>query len=195
MTIPIVFGNGQEIATKTALNKNYLVFKRALKKFEAENGFPLTSKYLGKQKFKEHIINYLNIMLDCGMGYGDQESACIPSYDNRDDFDTDIYHTLNGGIVDLHYFDDGQFVLTDGTLVLLENRDYGYPLYISVDLNGHNKRPNRLGKDLFMFQIMDDGKLLPMGTEGTVYTGEDFCSENSTESMNGAACTVEILRN
>lgn len=36
-------------------------------------------------------------------------------------------------------------------------------ILISVDVNGYSKKPNRLGKDLFMFQVSDTGKLLPMG--------------------------------
>ena len=50
-------------------------------------------------------------------------------------------------------FDDGQFVLNDSSLVLLENDDTNkqYGIYISVDVNGYNKRPNKLGIDLFMF--------------------------------------------
>ena len=68
-------------------------------------------------------------------------------------------------------------------------------LWISVDVNGFNKKPNRFGQDLFMFQIDDKGKLLPMGTMGTTfYSATDAnCSRTSTGKMNGAGCTTKAL--
>lgn len=64
--------------------------------------------------------------------------------------------------------------------------------FISVDVNGYLKNPNRLWQDLFMFQIDDKGKLLPMGAEGTTYYSETdkYCSPASTDPMNGAGCTT-----
>lgn len=72
--------------------------------------------------------------------------------------------------------------MNDGSLVLLENT-IAARVFISIDVNGYNKNPNRLGHDLFMFQIDDKGKLLPMGASGTAYysTIDDFCSPTSTE--------------
>lgn len=89
-------------------------------------------------------------------------------YDDPDKSST-TYKTYNGvSLMELANFDDGQFVMSDGMLVLIENRQVP-KLYISVDVNGFNKKPNRLGQDLFMFQINEKGALLPMGAEGTDY--------------------------
>ena len=74
----------------------------------------------------------------------------------------------------------------------MENIKNG-PLYISVDVNGYNKNPNRFGHDLFMFQIDDKGKLLPMGLSGTTYYDDEYCSATSTNKMNGAGCTHKAL--
>ena len=64
-----------------------------------------------------------------------------------------------------------------------------------MDVNGYIKGPNRLGKDLFMFQIDKDGKLLPMGAKGTNYYSysDEYCSNTGTGGMNGAGCTVKAL--
>ena len=81
-------------------------------------------------------------------------------------------------------------------LILLENVGQGGAnIYISVDVNGYKKAPNRLGQDLFMFQLGNEGELLPMGAPNTVYyTGNDaYCSNTSTTSMNGAGCTYKAL--
>lgn len=68
-------------------------------------------------------------------------------------------------------------------------------LFISVDVNGVNKKPNRLGHDLFMFQIDNKGSLLPMGVPGTSYYSETdaYCSPSIISNMNGAGCTYKAL--
>ena len=95
----------------------------------------------------------------------------------------------------MKFFDDGQFVLNDGTLVLLQNEN-GLRVMISVDVNGFGKGPNRLGRDLFMFQLTDDGELLPMGAKGSNYysVNDSYCSDTSTSNMNGAGCTYKMLQ-
>ncbi len=68
-------------------------------------------------------------------------------------------------------------------------------VYVSIDENGYNKRPSRLGQDLFMFQLDDEGKLLPMGAKGTAFYDENdaYCSKSSNNSLNGAGCTYKAL--
>ncbi len=60
---------------------------------------------------------------------------------------------------------------------------------------GTIKNPNRLGQDLFMFQINEKGMLLPMGVKGTDYYSEidEYCSNSSSDSINGAGCTYNAL--
>ncbi len=84
-------------------------------------------------------------------------------------------------------------MLNDGSLVLLE--DNGRFLFISIDVNGYNKNPNRLGQDLFIFQIDEKGKLLPMGVPDSYYYSSTaaYCSPSSSGSMNGAGCTYNAL--
>lgn len=92
-------------------------------------------------------------------------------------------------------FDDGQFVTADGIIVLLNNTITSFTA-ISIDVNGHLKAPNRLGYDLFMFQIDDkDGRLRAMGAPGTIYysRNDSYCSKTSTNSMNGAGCMYKAL--
>ena len=124
---------------------------------------------------------------DCGYAYSNNTNrACFSSGKN-------IYKTLNGmSDIYLNVFDDGQFVINDSSLVLIENYNY---LFISVDVNGYNKKPNRLGIDLFMFEIDEKGTLLPMGVKGTTYYRANYglCSKNSSSNLNGAGCTYKAL--
>ena len=98
---------------------------------------------------------------------------------------------MNGNSIKrLSLFDDGQFVLMDGSLILIE---YSTSL-MTVDVNGYLKNPNRWGHDLFTFQLMNDGRILPMGAPDTQYADKSrYCSTTSTEQFNGIACTYYAL--
>ncbi len=197
MTIPTLIADQQNKALQAQLKKAYSEINQALKLYQAENGIPLTSNNIGIKELKENIMPYFKVAIDCGFGIN-EEDACVKNYDNGEGTSSDDYKTLTGNEIDLYKFDDGQFVLNDGTLILIENgappTDLR-PIYISCDVNGLANKPNRLGKDLFMFQINDKGILLPMGAEGTDYYDENdaWCSSTSTENLNGAGCTYKAL--
>ena len=41
---------------------------------------------------------------------------------------------------------------------------------------------------------MSDGRLLPMGAEGTDYTNHStYCSPNSSDGLNGISCTYKAI--
>ena len=198
MTIPSLNNSTNDIAIKSALKKNASVLQQVLYKYKIENGIPLSPvDYEGTHTLKPELIKYFNVMTDCGLGNDDVNTACVPNQDNGafDKKNKTEYLTYNGkSKIYMSPFDDGQFVLTDGTLVLLENYDVTKILYISVDVNGFGKKPNRLGKDLFMFQVMDNGSLKPMGAKGTTYPEDTYCSTSSASDMNGAGCTSKMLK-
>lgn len=79
-------------------------------------------------------------------------------------------------------------------MIFLERPVGGEQMFITVDVNGIKKKPNLWGHDLFTFQVMDDGKILPMGAEGTLYTDENaYCSKSSNNGLNGIGCTYKAL--
>ncbi|MCD7879184.1 MAG: hypothetical protein LUG16_04540 [Candidatus Gastranaerophilales bacterium] len=133
-------------------------------------------------------------MYDCGETR--LNSLCVPmdGANSEDEGNSDNYKTYNGKTMDYNLFDDGQFVLSDGSLLLFEGNQNTVYRVVSVDVNGYSKKPNRLGKDLFMFQLMETGELLPMGANGTLLTSvSKYCSDTSSHGWNGAACTYLIL--
>lgn len=94
-------------------------------------------------------------------------------------------------------FDDGQFYLSNGMLIAIQNEGNGL-LYITVDINGKMNKPNALGHDLFMFQLIQKGDrsiLVPMGAKGTAYEGDALCNPKSTNYLNGLSCTYNALDN
>lgn len=63
-----------------------------------------------------------------------------------------------------------------------------------MDVNGITKNPNRWGYDLFTFQLVNDGKILPMGAPNTSYKDRNpYCWKSSTAVYNGIACTYYAL--
>lgn len=194
MTLPTVMNNSRNKALETALKKNYSVIEQALNMYYAQTGERLLPKNLGNDELKSILVKYMDVLYDCGLGT-DVHKACIKHYVDASR-DSTNYKTYNGqSNIELRYFDDGQFILNDGSLILLENFGSGSVVYISVDVNGYQKNPNRLGLDLFMFQIVDNGRLLPMGASGTYYysANDEYCSKTSTNAMNGAGCTYKAL--
>ena len=201
MTMPSLIQNVRNRELESGLKKGASVIGQALNMYQAENGVPITAD-IGNHELKPEIIKYFNVLTDCGLGHDDADTACIKNYGNADTNSTTYKNFTGNNTIDLHKFDDGQFILTDGSMILINNATSATAgaggdinTYISVDVNGYNKRPNRLGQDLFMFQVDDRGKLLPMGAEGTQFYDENdaYCSKTSTSNNNGAGCTYKAL--
>lgn len=191
MTLPTIIDNSRNKQLETALKRSYSVISQALDMYYAREGVKLTPKNCERHKLKPILMKYLYSAKDCGWGAGDGLKSCIPSSyhltDEQKEAGYNKYKTLNSSSdIYMNIFDDGQFVLNDSSLVLLENA--GSNIFISVDVNGYNKRPNKLGIDLFMFEINDDGALLPMGANGTYYyrANDEYCSWTSKNKQNGA---------
>ena len=199
LTLPALINNNRNKALETAFKKNYSAISQALNMYYAQNGERLTPEYVGRHELKPILIKYMNVLHDCGWGaeHTDEElkKACIPNSSDATKR-SQVYKNFNGtNTIPLALLDDGQFVLNDGSLILLENVSAGGRLYISVDVNGYLKNPNRLGQDLFMFQIDNKGNLLPMGAKGTDYYSANnlYCSKTSTSTNNGAGCTIKAI--
>ena len=207
MTLPAVINTTRNKELETGLKKGASVLTQAFDMYQAEHGDRILPDNLGKQKLKSMIMPYFRTVKDCAYGssYTSSEAvdkACIKNYVNQGTEATEnnskVYRNLtNTDYITLTYFDDGQAIAVDGMLILIENdaqHNY-YRVYISVDVNGAGKRPNRLGQDLFMFELDTDGILRPMGAKGTTYyaANDRYCSLSSSEAMNGAGCTYKAL--
>ena len=199
MTLPALINNAQNKELEEGLKRSYSILSQALDMYYAQNGEKLTIESVGQYELKTTLMKYLNVLHDCGLGYDDFDKACIPNPSNPDFEDNgqvNMYRTYNNKTdISMSRFDDGQFVLNDGSLILFDNSIYSTSLLISVDINGFHKNPNKLGQDLFMFQIDAKGTLLPMGVEGTDFYSKtnEYCSPTSTSNMNGAGCTYRAL--
>ena len=196
MTLPTLINNSRNRELEAALKKNYSAIQQAFDMYQAKNGERLLPKNIGYNKLKGVIMPYFKVIKDCGAGHeavsSDPECGMINSsnINNR----KSNYKNYNGAILDPALFDDGQFILSDGSIIFIENMaDASFAVYISVDVNGAI-RPNQYGHDLFTFQLMNDGKILPMGSQETNYTDKNnYCSQRSSYGINGIACTYYAL--
>lgn len=193
MTMPSVINNSKHKELETGFKKNYSVLYQAISMYTAETGENLRANELKSGELKKILMKYMDVIHVCAPAWGSKD--CIYNASNTEER-SKIYKTYNGKKYanNLNIFDDGQFVLKDGTLILIENPAIGRSVYISFDVNGFRKSPNKLGHDLFTFQLMNDGRLLPMGAEGTDYVNDIFyCSNSSAHDFNGLGCTVKAL--
>ena len=193
MTLPALIHKNQNKALEAALKKNYSTISQALDMYHAQTGERIKAGEIEGRMLKTVLMKYLKSVRDCGPSF--IENVCIEDYVSS----PKRYKTFNN----TQYFrqnllDDGVFVLPDGSTVILENSNVNVnsgSIYISVDVNGFNKFPNKFGQDTFMFQIDNKGQLLPMGAPGTMYysSSEEYCSKTARNDLNGAGCTYKAL--
>ena len=196
LTIPSVVNNYKKQQFRTGLKKEYSVLLQALDMYKEANGEPLKKENCTLQRgaFKNIIKPYLKILVDCENGEEVTSTKCVVNGAYTSKY---TYKTYSGINARETFFDDGQLILNDGSHLLFENSNsvtFNGIVYVSVDINGYNKLPNKWGEDVFTFQLMDDGRLLPMGAEDTDYTDQNiYCSKTSTNSFNGIGCTQRAL--
>lgn len=192
ITIPALVQTTEKKELKTALKKQYSTLKQAILKIKMTDSLEF-SYDIYASRFKKRLAQEYITLKDCGVI--NNNTGCVLL---EDDNTFQYYKTFNGGTLNRYYFDDGGFIANDGTVFFIEQgsqaRDYtGY--VVSIDVNGYIKGPNRMGRDLFMFQITEEGEVLPMGAKNTYWYNNRaaYCSRNSSANTNGFTCAYYAL--
>ena len=191
MTLPALVTNKQSKELQVGLQKGYSIIGQVLQMMAYGEGQAITPEEYSTHKFAPAFDKYFVAAKAC-------PSQCLILRQQESDeegnvlgFDFADYKTYNKKAnIEGSLFDNGQFLLRNGMTIYVENEG---SIYLSIDVNGMYKGPNRWGHDLFTFQVMDSGKLLPMGADGTNYNEDDFCSVTSSSKYNGIACTNKAL--
>lgn len=193
LTIPGLMQSYKAIRLRSQFLKSYSIIQQTFKLMDAD-GESLDMSSYATRTFYKIFINYLQGAYDCGDNTTGNRKHILPCYAFSDGgyggvVNAEPYKTLDGkSEVNGIWFDDGQIVLQDGTLILFENDTARNHLWISVDVNGYNTPPNRWGYDLFTFQMLNE-EIRPMGSEGTAYSDTDkYCNLKGSGTMNGIAC-------
>lgn len=189
ITIPVVINNYKAIVLRSQFNKAYASFAQATQmiltqEFDNTNQFENISVY----EFLVYLQKYMKKAVKCDR-YETCSTSIFPLPENDglgSAFVAKNYKTYNGNEMNISFISDASIVLQDNTFAIV---DGATTKYITIDINGWKKKPNKLGHDFFMFQIID-GALKPMGSSGTSW---NICSKTSDSSDNGRGCTAQAL--
>lgn len=190
--------NYQGAILHSQLQKAYSVLTQALQRMSyEEEQTPNAKNYNGHNghSFAPIFIKYFRTVANCGQNSCEYfANSGNTSFDSSEWLKSKKYliYSKKKNLVS-SFFDDGQFITADEMFIFIENVN-AFHLYITVDINGRDKLPNAWGHDLFTFQVMDNGKLLPMGAAGTQFQNiSTYCSPSSEDNQNGIACTEKAL--
>lgn len=157
---------GQKAAkAKAQFNTAYVLMAKAITDMDADDVSIDPIKY-PTRTFYEKFKPYNKVAVDCGFSEQSTNKNVCPGSGGK------VYHVLSSnGTAASDLLDDGAFVLNNGMLVAIENcKNCGYGedhnIWLVVDVNGRDYMPNKVGYDLFVFQVTKDG-LLPLGAPGT----------------------------
>lgn len=186
ITIPTLLINIKAKRLKSQFMKAHSTVAQAYKLMLADDVSTVPEDYTDSKTFYRTFMRYFQGAHDCGTSGDSTTQKYLPCYYLYGDKG---YKTLGGVSASYTNFDDGQFALPNGSLILVEN--FQGSLWVSVDINGFNNKPNIWGVDLFTFDVLDGG-LVPMGSTGTAYL-EDYCNKDNADSKNGIGCTKQAI--
>ena len=168
ITLPSLINNQRNKALQTALKKAYSRHSEALMLVKAEAGVDNIAKefsvwdpakgeqgeYTRRKEFAKMYYSKLNSIGKC------KYSKPIRNYNNTANAYTDIGSTVNLNLL-----------LSDGTCCQVSIN--AHQVGVSVDVNGPDKGPNRLGHDIFSFHVNEQGMWAPIQMS-KLYTDEEI---------------------
>lgn len=200
LVLPLLV-NGQKAGEARArFDTAYSLLSKTVAELDAENISVEPASYSAAGSFYPIIKEHLKVAIDCGKYSATNDSVCF-STSNTNAKST--FRRMSGTEMtqlEKSMWDDGGVVLNNGMLVAIENpASYPYGLLIMVDTNGKNKNPNKLGYDLFAFELTKGGVLLPLGAPGTGKRSsalakwgagkpDAYCDKKKNHEFNGMTC-------
>ena len=183
MTVPTITANSNKQALKSALKKSNSVLQQGIKRYYAENGIPMSKDELTSNSSltDEFFRKYFNVAcfgLECTEG----KEVVYKVYDNK----------TKAQVMKYPYW--LSVMLTDGTYIHYGIYSPTKVATLIVDVNGPFKNPNVQGKDTFVFEINEQGELIPSGSEKSSYKENTYCTNNSSYDTSGYGCTAKVLR-
>lgn len=176
ITIPILNNNIQERQFKEMAKEAYSKASQVVQQMVSDCGGKWC--YGGSTSIYPAVTHYFKVAKTCP-GY-----SCVPSSAS-----STIYKSLHGDAANTGWMvSAGSFVTIDG---MFWGFDDAWSL-ITVDVNGYTKSPNVLGKDVFMFEIMNN-ILIPMGTKGTASTFNK-CDKTTSSAFQGYGCMYNVMQ-
>ena len=197
MTIPTLLQNVDTVSMKSGWKKNYSSLSTIGKQLAYENGGllvnvfqtqdDLMNAFRGKYKYTKSCLS--GSTLSSGCWHADNTWYSIAG----------VQMAGSGA----GFANNSSIVLLDGTILssslnsssctstVVPNKNGCGIVY--VDVNGY-KKPNTVGKDIFVARLLSDGTVIPAGTPGDAnYSSASYC--NTTNGKDGWDCSAYYLLN
>lgn len=195
MTLPAAINKTKNKELEVAFKKSYSLLNQVTQRViieDFEGVVDANSSYIIAKNFLKYYKNAELCSTKSGNGCPDITNKTMCAFMEEN------YKTYNGNSKAFCVGNDAVTNTIDNTTIYFDSAtpqevgNYGKML-IAIDVNSWQKKPNKWGHDMFMFQIDSSGKLLPMGADGTSYLEKYFCSKTSTNRSNGYGCTVRAV--
>lgn len=197
LTLPALINKSQNKQLEVGLKKAYSNLSQVIQRVVQEDFGGVIDQNSAK-KISSKIVQYYKNGSLC-TGYNTNKGCPNAGISNFCTFMTNTYKNYNGTNKAACVGNDSVSGTIDGVTIYFDeagvnegSQTYGKILML-IDVNGWKKNPNKLGHDMFMFEITKVGKVLPMGAEGMSWTERSNCSMISTANTNGYGCTVKAL--
>lgn len=194
MTMPSLIANYQKKQTVAQLKKVYTTISQAYIMSENANGpsedWIDSTQTINTESVKKYVqtywLPYFKSVQECSK-LGDCSYDTTVKGPNGNE-DQTLYLTGNNRYT---------IILTDGTMIAFvpfswdadeEKQYWGGNQKFYIDLNGA-KRPNVVGKDIFLFSIYDK-RVVP----NCVTNDENTLNRNCSKTGNGQCCAMKIMR-
>lgn len=169
MTIPSLVQNYQRDTYVTQLHKVYNDITQGFKQVITDsNAVSLGESNYTARGAAWFLNNYFKTLTTCTVD--DLDSCFADSYQNMVGTNIDLSDTVDGNCA----------VIASGSAICLDQR------FVTVDVNG-KKGPNIFGRDLFVFNVMNDGTI----DSGVVGNFDEQCRE--AESAGDVSCFARII--
>ena len=201
ITIPGLINNYKAKQLRTKYLKAYSTVAQAFKLMQNDDINTNIKDYEGGS-FAKVFARYLSAATVCSIraydkDNGEKNSPGCYSYKLGTGFNNDGYKYLSkNGFANDGTFNNGQLMLQDGTLIFFDDcpeSENWKGCLVTVDINGFNQKPNRMGVDFFVFEVLD-GTLHTLGDQDTSYRFHNDCDLDKP-NQEGWTCSTNASSN
>ena len=191
MTLPVITQKVDKQITVSKLKKSFSTLQQIVRLSEKDNGevsewtFPAETDYAANESdfFKKYFEPYFKIVGRAG------------SYATSDRTAYQVYNIDGDKAINVLYW----HLLPDGTAIgMFINLLEGGYIWIFIDINA-SKGPNRLGKDIFMTELLRNKRLVMWGSgirntrDGLINDTVNYsCKKGTHQQYSGGICGALI---
>ncbi len=192
ITVPLIITNYQKQQTVSKLKKVYSTISNAVNLASVQNGSSADSWFddvncSASDYLNNYLKPYLQILKVCN-DYSDCGYSSSTPFLKTNGATYGWHMQVSPSSRQFFYLSDGNFIsVNTGTLVEGGIENYANVEFI-VDING-TKPPNKMGRDVFMLEIINENGIQP---KCSTYT-QAKVNSNCTKSGEGTCCLQKIL--